>query len=157
MFIFDCVAFTPSRFCNLLGPCSPVPSDVRTTERISYTKRLERAVYPFFCLPCEGKFDACLSACVIFHLLSVQLADRRLSRTQMGTFTLSSSPKLICPKTVEALICVLLVSAERMLWIFCRIVLYLLKRQLYSFIIRSAGSAPWFALRSVCDRCTDRK
>lgn len=132
VFIFDCAASTPSRFCNLLSPCSLVPSNVRTTEGNSSTKRLKRAVCPCFCLPCNRKFDACLSARVIFHLLSAQLADRRTSRTQTGTFTLSSSPKLICQNTVEALIRVLLVSAEHTLWIFCGIVLYLLKWQFYS-------------------------
>lgn len=132
VFIFDCVACTPSRFCNLPGPCSSVPSDVGTTQGNSSAKRLKRAGCPCFCLQCEGKFDACLSARVIFHLPSAQLTDRRMSRTQTGTFTLSSSPTPICLNTVEALKLVLLVSAEHTLWIFCGIVLPLLKRQFCS-------------------------
>lgn len=69
-------------------------------------------------------------ACQAVSFSAISLHDWqawRTSRTQTGTFTLSSYRKLIiCPNALEALIRVLLVSAEHTLWIFCRVVLFLL-------------------------------
>lgn len=157
VFIFDCVAFTPSHFFNLLGPCSPVPSDVRTTDGNSSTKRLERVACLGFCFPCEGKFDACLSACVIFHLLSAQLADRRSSRWDRWEHLPSRPPETHLPKHCwSSYMC-----PPCQCWTYAVELLQncfiFVKMTALFFVICSAGSAPWFALRSVCDGCTDRK